>query len=121
MTVLLDKPLTKRQKWVLEYLNDQSDFRPRLSAHGYWDDGATFVREYAFAFGLLLKERIPDPERSLNRVLRQLREIGLVASEDTSNHGVVGTHDHGPSHNNEWWITNRGKRAVISLDTYETT
>lgn len=119
MTVFLDKALSERQKWVLEYLNEQSSFRPRISAHSYWDDGATFVREYAFAFGLLLKERVPDPEESLKRVLRQLRALRLVESEDTSNHGVVGTHDHGPSHNNEWWITSRGKRAVISHDTYD--
>lgn len=119
MTVLLDKKLTARQQWVLEYLSALPAHQRRVGTCGYYDDAMTFVRNYAFAFDLLLKKNPPDPERSLKRVLRSLREIGLVESTDGSNHGIVGTHDHGPSHNNEYWITNRGKRAAISHDTYD--
>lgn len=119
MTVLLDKRLTERQQWVLSYLADLPGLKRRTSIHEYWDDGLDFLRAYAEKFDLNKQGAPIDLRRSLKRVLDGLQDVGLVESHDCSNHGVIGTRDHGPSHNKEYWITNRGKRAAISHDTYD--
>lgn len=119
MTVLLDKRLTERQQWALEYLAALPGHKSRTSIHEYWDDGLEFLRAYAERFGLNRQDAPIDLRRSLKRVLDGLCDVGLVERSDGSNHGVVGSRDHGPSHNNEYWITNRGKRAAVSHDTYD--
>ena len=119
MVVLLEKRLTERQQWVLEYLADLPSYRRRTSAHGWYDDGLLFIQEYAGRFDLKRKDAPIDLQRSLERVLKSLMKANLVDSRSTSNHGGIGTHDHGPSHCNEYWITNRGRRAAISHATYD--
>lgn len=105
--------------WALEYLASLPAIKRRISIHEYWDDGLEFLRAYAAQFDLNKKGSPIDLRRSLKRVLDQLCDMGLVMREDISNHGVIGTHDHGPSHNNEYWITSRGRRAAVSHDTYD--
>lgn len=119
MTVLLDRKLTERQQWVLEYLAALPKHQMRTSTHGYFEDGLSFIRDYAGQFDLRRRDAPIDLQKSLERVLSSLCKIGLVASESGSNHNGIGTHDHGPSHCNEYWITSRGRRAAISHDTYD--
>lgn len=121
MPVLLDKPLSARQKWALEYLAGLPEWRAWTSAHEYWDDGLNFIRAYGEKFDLYRADAPIDLRRSLSRVLNSLRDMGLVESRNTSNRGSIGTNDHGPSHCNDYRITNRGRRAAISHSTYETT
>lgn len=111
MTVLLDKHLTSRQKWALEYLSGRS---PSTTVAGF-DCGADFTGAYGRFW------EIEDFDRSraaLVRVLNQLNRIGLVRIEKTWGDRTYYP-DCGPSHCNEYHITDRGRRAVVSHDTYD--
>lgn len=111
MTVLLDKKLTARQQWALEYLSDKG-WVPGVTA---FDGGDKFVWAYSEKFGI--KDNVAA-QRSLARVLRPLEPMGLIEIGKAWGSRTYYP-DCGPTHCNEYRITSRGKRAAISHDTYD--
>jgi len=99
--------LTERQAWVLDYLRNWG--KP-CSAVVFFDDGASFIAAYASQFlGKEVEAEIA--QRSLYRVLIQLREKRLIASADGPNRGGMFM-DRPPSHCNEYHLTSLARSAV---------
>ena len=111
MTVLLDKMLTARQQWVLEYLSG----RGWLPVHESTDDGADFTIAYGKKFGISGFDR---SKRSLQRAIRSLEPVGLTECSTTWQQGGI-YRGVGVARMGEYRATERGKRAAISHDTYD--
>ena len=111
MAVLLDKMLTDRQQWVLEYLSGQG----WVPVHESTDDGADFSTSYGGKFGIA---DLCAAKRSLQRVIRSLEPLGLTEVGTTWQQG--GTYRGvGVARMGEYRSTPRGERAAISHDTYD--
>jgi len=110
MTVTLDKILTARQQWALEYLSKVSP----VALSQTTDEGFDMVVSYAKEFGI---SGFDKARNSLKRVLLQLADIRLVGVEKTW-FSQTYYPDCGPSHCNEYHIESRGRRAAVSHDTY---
>lgn len=111
MTVLLDKPLTDRQQWVLESLSVCSP----VALVSATDEGDDIISGFGVRFAI---EGFERRRNALRRIMKQLENIGLVGVEKTWFPQAYYP-DCGPTHCNEYHIESRGRRAAISHSTYD--